>query len=177
MAANDTARRQRQICVTLGRWKLQGQYHREVLLTSTIHVGVPLPLVGSRSGPSVRRQRVLCVWQARSQAAGLPSTPAGEGGERRPWTEIYPDPHAAAAVHRLSCSAYPEQDDRDGLCVCHHSSLWVQDASKAVVAATEPAAPEASTQNDDDHVYICGPPETMAPVDNGLIETVQHQVS
>ena len=42
--------------------------------------------------------------------------------------------------------------------------------SKAVVTETEPAAPEPSTQNDDDYVYI------RVPVDFGLTETVQHQV-
>ena len=46
-----------------------------------------------------------------------------------------------------------------------------------MVTKTEPAAPEASTQNDEDYVYIRVPREKMAPVDNGLTETVQHQVS
>ena len=52
-----------------------------------------------------------------------------------------------------------------------------QTVSKAVVTKTEPAAPEASTQNDEDYVYIRQPREKMAPVDNGLTETVQNQVS
>ena len=52
-----------------------------------------------------------------------------------------------------------------------------QTASKAVVTKTEPAAPEASTQNDDDYVYVRVPREKMAPIDNGLTDTVQHQVS
>ena len=46
-----------------------------------------------------------------------------------------------------------------------------------MVAETEPTAPEASTQNDGDYVCIRVPREKMAPVDNGLNETVQHQVS
>ena len=46
-----------------------------------------------------------------------------------------------------------------------------------MVTKTEPAAPEAFTQNDEDYVYIRVPREKMAPVDNGLTETVQHQVS
>ena len=49
-------------------------------------------------------------------------------------------------------------------------------ASKAVVAETEPAAPEPSTRNDD-YVYIRVSRERMAPVDYGLTETMQHQVS
>ena len=52
-----------------------------------------------------------------------------------------------------------------------------QTASRAVVTKTEPAAPEESTQNDEDYVYIRVLGEKMAPVDNGLTETVQHQVS
>ena len=50
-------------------------------------------------------------------------------------------------------------------------------ASKAVVTGTEPAAPAASTQKDDDYVYIRVPWEKVAPVDTGLTETVQHHVS
>ena len=52
-----------------------------------------------------------------------------------------------------------------------------QTASKEVITKTEPAAPEASTQNDEDYVYIRVPRENMVPVDNRLTETVQHQVS
>ena len=50
-------------------------------------------------------------------------------------------------------------------------------ASKALVTENELVAPEPSTQNDDDFVYIRVPRERMASVDKGLIETVQHQVS
>ena len=46
--------------------------------------------------------------------------------------------------------------------------------SKAVVTETEPAAPEASTQNDDAYVHICVQRENMMPVDNGLTETVKY---
>ena len=50
-------------------------------------------------------------------------------------------------------------------------------ASKAVVAGTEPAAPAASTQTDDDYVYICVPRAKVAPVDTGRTETVKHHVA
>ena len=50
-------------------------------------------------------------------------------------------------------------------------------ASKAVVTGTEPAASAASTQKDDDYVHIRVPRETVAPVDTGRTETVQHHVS
>ena len=51
-----------------------------------------------------------------------------------------------------------------------------QAASKAVVTKPELAAPKESTQNDDNYVYIRVGRENMAPVDNGLTETVQDQV-
>ena len=50
-------------------------------------------------------------------------------------------------------------------------------ASQAVVTEIEPASPEPSRRNDDDYVHIRVPRERMAPVDYGLAETVQHQVS
>ena len=50
-------------------------------------------------------------------------------------------------------------------------------ASKAVAADIEPAAPEPSRQNDDDCLYIRVRRQRMAPVEYGLTETVQHQVS
>ena len=46
-----------------------------------------------------------------------------------------------------------------------------------MVTEIEPAAPEASVQNYDDFAYICVPRENMVTVDNGLTETVHHQVS
>ena len=63
-----------------------------------------------------------CVWHARSQAAGLPPKPAGQGGERRLWLDPRPDPCTAAAVPKRSRLAYPEQDNRDGPCDCQPSS-------------------------------------------------------
>ena len=50
-------------------------------------------------------------------------------------------------------------------------------ASKAVDTGTEPAAHAASTQKDDDYVYIRVPREKMAPVDTGRTGTVQQHVS
>ena len=50
-------------------------------------------------------------------------------------------------------------------------------ASKNVVMETEPTAPEPYMQNDNDYVYMRVPQVKMVPVDNGLNETVQHQVS
>ena len=51
-----------------------------------------------------------------------------------------------------------------------------QTASKVVFTKTEHAAPEVSTQNDDDYVYICVPPQKRAAADIGLTETMQHQI-
>ena len=48
---------------------------------------------------------------------------------------------------------------------------------KPVVRGIGPAAPAASTEKDDDYVYIRVPRETVAPVDTGRTETVQRHVS
>ena len=50
-------------------------------------------------------------------------------------------------------------------------------ASKAVVTETEAAAPQPSRRVDDDYLSIPVPRERIPPVDYGLTETVQHQVS
>ena len=50
-------------------------------------------------------------------------------------------------------------------------------ASKAVVTGTEPAAPAASTQKDDDYVYTRLPRDKVAPVDTERTETVHHHIS
>ena len=66
--------------------------------------------------------------------------PAGQGGERGSWPEPRPRPRAAAeaaaaaaAMHKRSRSAYPEQSQRDGPCVCqpYGWSQWVQDRLKS----------------------------------------------
>ena len=65
----------------------------------------------------------------------LPPKPAGQGEERRSWPEARPGPQAAAAaaILKRSRSAYPEQNHRDGACVCHPYGLsWsVQDRLKS----------------------------------------------
>ena len=46
-----------------------------------------------------------------------------------------------------------------------------------MITRTKPAAPEGSTQNDEGYMYIRVLREKMVPVNNGLTQTVQHQVS
>ena len=75
-----------------------------------------------------------------------------------------------------SRSAYPEQNNRDDPCVCHPPVSAGKTSSKAAVTETESAAPETSRQTDDDYVHIRVPRERMAPADDELTETVQHQV-
>ena len=55
----------------------------------------------SRAEPSVREQRVFCLWQAISQAMGLPAKPAGQGEERRSRPELRPG-HQVAATEQQS---------------------------------------------------------------------------
>ena len=50
-------------------------------------------------------------------------------------------------------------------------------ASKAVDTEAEPDALQVSTQNDDDYVYSHALSAKMVPVNDGLTERVQHQVS
>lgn len=58
-----------------------------------------------------------CFFRASKVASSnrLPSKPAENGGERRPWPKPPPDPHttAAAAVQKGSRSAYAKQDNQD----------------------------------------------------------------
>ena len=88
-----------------------------------------------------------------------------------------PDPYAAAAVHKRPRSAYRSKTTEMAPASTTPQASAYKTASKAVVTETELAAPEPSTQNDDDYVYIRVPRERMAPVDYGLTGTVQHQVS
>ena len=50
-------------------------------------------------------------------------------------------------------------------------------ASKAVVTDAELDALGVSTQNDDDYVYSHAMPDKMVPVNDGLTERVQLQIS
>ena len=163
MRGSNAERRQAANWLTLGRWLLRGPSRRDVLLTSTIHARVPRPLVCKQGGTvGTTTTSVLCV-TIKVTSSGTAPNVSSTRRERRPWSGPRPDPHLAETVHK-SASATPR-------------ASGYKAASKAVVPETEPAAPEASTQNDDDYVCIRGPREKMAPVDNGLTETVQHQVS
>ena len=127
----------------------------------------------------------FCLWQARSQAMGLTPNPAGQGGERRSWPEPRPGPQetaasvAAAAIHKRSRSAYPEQSHRDDPASATPTAeaSGYKTASTAVVTGIEPAAPAVSTEKDDDYVYIRVPREKVASVDTGRTKPLQHLVS
>ena len=109
------------------------------------------------------------MWQAKSQAAGLPPKPAGSGGERR---------HGQTPIQQQQSTSGPAQHTQSKTTGIAPASATprasgYQTASKAVVSGTEPAAPEASTQNDElQYVYTGVPRENSARVDNGLTETV-----
>ena len=92
-----------------------------------------------------------------------------------PMTKARARPHTAAAVHKRSRSAHPKEDNWDAWPT--FQTFGYRTASKARLTKTEPAAPEAPTQNDKDYVYILVVREKMVPMDTRLTDTVQHPVS
>ena len=135
--------------------------------------------VKSRAEPSVREQRVFCLWQARSQAMGLPPKPVGQGGKRRNGQSHGQDPKQ----QQQQSASGPAQHTRSKATGMAPASATptagasgYTTAAKAVVTGTEPAAPAASTQKDDDYVYIRVWREKVAPMDTGRTETGQHRV-
>ena len=130
-----------------------------------------------KAEPSVRQRRVfVCGEQGHKQLDCRQSQQGKEG----------------KGAHGQSCGQTPIQQQQFTSSPAQHTrstttgiarasatprASGYKTASNAVVTATEPAAPAASTQNDDDCVYIRVPRETIVPVDTGLTEMVQHQVS
>ena len=109
----------RQSGATLGRWLLRGPSCREVLLTSTIHEIVPRPLVWKQSG-TVGTTTTSVLWvesKAISSGTAPKANKVGRGKASMARATARP-PYSS----KWSRSAYPEQDHRDGPCVCHPSS-------------------------------------------------------
>ena len=71
----------RQRGVTLDQWLLRGPSYRPMLLKTRRKPERQDRWSESRAEPSVREQRVFCLWQARSQAMGLSPRPAEQGGK------------------------------------------------------------------------------------------------
>ena len=106
--------------------------------------------------------------------------------ERRQTGKRHDARSVAAAGTKPQGSAADEHDSRESANVAgvtSEQSRWYDNNEYFMCGKpghkeeTEPAAPEASTPHDDDYVYIGVPRKKMVPVDNGLTETVQHQVS
>ena len=100
---------------------------------------------------------------------GLPLKQEKYGGERRAHQQSTSGP--AQHTGNKATRAAPALATPTG------GASGYKTASKAVVAGTEPAAPAASTQTDDDYVYICVPRAKVAPVDTGRTETVKQSIS
>ena len=100
---------------------------------------------------------------------GLPLKQETYGGERRAHQQSTSGP--AQHTGNKATRAAPALATPTG------GASGYKTASKAVVAGTEPAAPAASTQIEDDQVYTRFPREKVAPVDTGRTETVQQSVS
>ena len=114
--------------------------------------------------------------QAKSQAVGIPPTPAEQGGKgthdqshgqtpKQQQSTISPAQHTRnKTTGTVPASAISTAGDRK-------KDREDKTASKAAVTVAQPAA------NDDGYVCIRVPKEKIAPVDTGLIETVPHHVS
>ena len=164
--------------VTVGRWLLRGLSRREVLLTSTTHARMPRLLVSKQSGIVGTITTSLSYVASRDTSSGTASNQQGKAGKG-----VHGQSHGQTPIHQQQSTGGPAQYTRSKTTGMAPASATPQasgykTASKAVVTETELVAPEPSTtQNDDDFVYIRMPRERMATVDNGLNETVQHQVS
>ena len=117
------------------------------------------------------------MWQAGHKQWDCPQSQQGKAGKG-----VHDQTHGQTPTQQQQSANGPAQHARSKTTGMAPASATprasgYQTASKAVDTKTEPAAPEASTQNDEDYVYIRVPREKMAPVVNGLTETVQHQVS
>ena len=163
---------------TLGRWLLRGPSCREVLLTSTPHAR-NAKAAGVKAERKRRYDNIECFVCGKQDESSVNSSRSQQG-------------KAGKGVQGQSYGQTPIQQRQSTNGPAHHTrsettgmapasatprASGYQTPSKAVVTKTEPAAPEESTQNDDPYVYIRVPRENMVPVDNGLTETVQHQVS
>ena len=106
-----------------------------------------------------------------------PQSQQGKGGKG-----VHGQTHGQTPVQQQQSPSVPAQHTRSKTTGMAPASATprasaYKTASKAVVTETDSAAPEPSRRNDDDYVYIRVPRERIAPVDYGLTETVQHQVS
>ena len=100
-----------------------------------------------------------------------------QGQQRKAGKGAHDQIHGHTHTQQQQSTNNPAQHIRSKTTGMAPASSGYQTASKAVVTKTEPAAPEASTPNAEGYVYFRVPREKMAPVDSGLTETVQHQVS
>ena len=103
----------------------------------------------------------FCLRQVKSQAMGLAPKPAEQGGEWRSWPEPRPGSKQQQPQQQHQSTSGPaQQTGRKATGAAPASATptagarGYKTASKAVVTGTEPAAPTASTQKDDDYVYI-----------------------
>ena len=173
--ANGAARRQ------TAKWRdsrsrlLRGPSRREVLLTSTTHARMPrLPGVkAERNRRYDNNECFVCSKQGHKQW-NCSQSQQGKVGKG-----VHDQSHGQTPMQQQQSTNRSDQNTRSKTTGMAPASATprasgYQTASKAVVTKTEPAATEASTQNDD-YVYIRVPRENMATVDNGLTETGQHQ--
>ena len=113
---------------------------------------------------------------------GLLPKAAEQGGEMRSWS--VPRQGPKQQLQQQQSTSGPAQYTRSKATGAAPPSATptagasgYKTTSKAVITGTEPAAPAASTQNDDDYVYIRVPPEKVVPMDTEVTETMKHHAS
>ena len=126
-----------------------------------------------RAESSVRQQRVLACGKQGHKQWDCPQSQQGKAGKG-----VHGQSHGQTLIQQQQFTNGPTQHARSKTTGMAPASATPRASgyqpAQAVVTKTEPAAPEGSAQNDDDYVQIRMPREKMAPVDNGLTETVQH---
>ena len=163
--------------VTLGRLLLRGPSRSEVLLTGTTHARVPRLLVRKKTGTVGTTTMSVSYAVSRDISSGTaPRSQQCKAGKC-----VHGQSHGQTPVQQQQPTNGPAQHTRSkktGMAPASATprASGCQTAYKAVVTKSEPAAPEASSQDNDHYVYIRLPRENMAPVDNEPTTTLQHQV-
>ena len=150
-----------------------GPIRRELVPTGTTHARVPRLLVKKQSGivGTTNNECFVCGKQGHKQR-DCPRSQQGTGGKG-----VHAQSKGQIPIQQQQSTNGPAQHTRSkktGMAPAPATlrASGYKTASKAVITEAEPAAPEASTQDDAGNVFIRVPREKMVPVDNGPTETV-----
>ena len=150
---------------------------QEVLLTSTIYARVPRPLVSEQSGAVGTTTSVLCLASKVTSRGTAPKVSRVRRGKTFMAGATARASYSSSSPQAVPLSVPGARPPGWPLRLPLLELVRIRPPQKRWLRETEPAAPGSSTQNGDGYVYILVQRENMVPVDNGLTETVQHQVS